>query len=91
MKKQYVQLFLSRVIVEMVTDVGRALQPCRYRLFTRMSCIILYPYSTYPCRGYSTHNAQHRKTHVIHRLTPENIRDTHSDRRHSNLTNTREV
>ena len=41
---------------EMVVDWGRALQPCRYRLFTHMSCIILYPYSTYPCRGY---------THVI--------------------------
>ena len=31
---------------EMVVDGGRALQPCRYRLFTHMSCIILYPYST---------------------------------------------
>ena len=43
---------------ELVVDGGRALQPCRYRLFTHMSCIILHPYSTYPCRGY---------THVIHR------------------------
>ena len=31
---------------ELVVDGGRALQPCRYRLFTHMSCIILYPYST---------------------------------------------
>ena len=75
---------LSRVIVKMVVDGGRALQPCRYRLCTHMSCIILYPYSTYPCRGYSTHNDQHRKRHVIHILTPEN-----TERRHSNLTNTR--
>ena len=52
-----VQMTLSRVIDKMVVDEGRALQPCRYRLFTHMSCIILYPYSTYPCRGY---------THVIH-------------------------
>ena len=37
---------------ELVVDEGRALQPCRYRLFTHMSCIIIYPYSTYPCRGY---------------------------------------
>ena len=51
-----VQMTLSRVIDKMVVDEGRALQPCRYRLFTHMSCIILYPYSTYPCRGY---------THVI--------------------------
>ena len=51
-----VQMTLSRVIDKMVVDEGRALQPCRYRLFTHMSCIILYPYSTQPCRGY---------THVI--------------------------
>ena len=51
---------------DMVVDGGRALQPCRYRLFTHMSCIILYPFSTYPCRGYSAHNNQHRKKHVIH-------------------------
>ena len=51
-----VQLTSSRVIDKMVVDEGRALQPCRYRLFTHMSCIILYPYSTQPCRGY---------THVI--------------------------
>ena len=31
---------------ELVVDGGRALQPCRYRLFTHMYCIILYPYST---------------------------------------------
>ena len=31
---------------ELVVDEGRALQPCRYRLFTHMYCIILYPYST---------------------------------------------
>ena len=41
-----VQMTLSRVIDKMVVDEGRALQPCRYRLFTHMSCIILYPYST---------------------------------------------
>ena len=51
-----VQLTSSRVIDKMVVDEGRALQPCRYRLFTHMSCIILCPYSTQPCRGY---------THVI--------------------------
>ena len=61
-----VQLTLSRVIDKMVVDGGRALQPCRYRLFTHMSCINLYPYSTYPCRGYSAHNT----------LSPENTRDT---------------
>ena len=54
--KGVVQMTLSRVIDKMVVDEGRALQPCRYRLFTHMSCIILYPYSTQPCRGY---------THVI--------------------------
>ena len=37
---------------ELVVDEGRALQPCRYRWCTHMSCIIIYPYSTYPCRGY---------------------------------------
>ena len=37
---------------ELVVDGGRALQPCRYRWCTHMSCIIIYPYSTYPCRGY---------------------------------------
>ena len=42
----HVQMTLSRVIDKMVVDEGRALQPCRYRLFTHMSCIILYPYST---------------------------------------------
>ena len=31
---------------ELVVDGGRALQPCRYRWCTHMSCIILYPYST---------------------------------------------
>ena len=41
-----VQMTSSRVIDKMVVDEGRALQPCRYRLFTHMSCIILYPYST---------------------------------------------
>ena len=41
-----VQMTLSRVIDKMVVDEGRALQPCRYRLFTHMYCIILYPYST---------------------------------------------
>ena len=41
-----VQMTLSRVIDKIVVDEGRALQPCRYRLFTHMSCIILYPYST---------------------------------------------
>ena len=41
-----VQMTLSRVMDKMVVDEGRALQPCRYRLFTHMSCIILYPYST---------------------------------------------
>ena len=41
-----VQMTLSRVIDKMVVDEGRALQPCRYRLFTHMSCIIIYPYST---------------------------------------------
>ena len=56
----------SRVIDKMVVDEGRALQPCRYRLFTHMSCIILYPYSTQPCRGY---------THVIHyyQVQPLNV------------------
>ena len=34
---------LSRVIDKMVVDEGRALQPCRYRLFTHMYCI--------PCTG----------------------------------------
>ena len=43
---KYVQMTLSRVIDKMVVDEGWALQPCRYRLFTHMSCIILYPYST---------------------------------------------
>ena len=52
----FVQMTLSRVIDKMVVDEGRALQPCRFRLFTHMSCIILFPYSTQPCRGY---------THVI--------------------------
>ena len=37
---------------KMVVNGGRALQPCRYRWCTHMSCIIIYPYSTYPCRGY---------------------------------------
>ena len=37
---------------ELVVNGGRALQPCRYRWCTHMSCIIIYPYSTYPCRGY---------------------------------------
>ena len=46
MKVIIVQLTSSRVIDKMVVDWGRALQPCRYRLFTHMSCIILYPYST---------------------------------------------
>ena len=41
-----VQLTPSRVIDKMVVDGGRALQPCRYRWCTHMSCIILYPYST---------------------------------------------
>ena len=43
-----VQLTPSRVIDKMVVDGGRALQPCRYRWCTHMSCIIIYPYSTYP-------------------------------------------
>ena len=54
---------------EMVVDGGRAPQPCRYRLFTHMSCIILYPYSTYPCRGYSTHHTLTPETNLIHTLT----------------------
>ena len=41
-----VQMTLSRVIDKMVVDEERALQPCKYRLFTHMSCIILYPCST---------------------------------------------
>ena len=44
--KTVVQMTSSPVIDKMVVDEGRALQPCRYRLFTHMSCIILYPYST---------------------------------------------
>ena len=54
---------------ELVVDGGRALQPCRYRLFTHMSCIILYPYSTYPYRGY-THVIQRTlDTLLVYRLT----------------------
>ena len=37
---------------KLVVNGGRALQPCRYRWCTHMTCIIIYPYSTYPCRGY---------------------------------------
>ena len=39
------------VQVERVCSVDQK-QPCRYRWCTHMSCIIIYPYSTYPCRGY---------------------------------------
>ena len=72
----------SRVIDKMVVDEGRALQPCRYRLFTHMSCIIIYPYSTQPCRGYTRDN-QHRRKQLLTRTTTE--------RRQSNLANIRGV
>ena len=86
-----VQMTLSRVIDKMVVDGGRALQPCRYRWCTHMSCIIIYPYSTYPCRGYGDtlentylyrHDTDTRDT---------DTRDTDTERRQSNLTNTRGV
>ena len=53
-EKIVVRVHDFRPDVKKVVREGREVKRCiteEYRLFTHMSCIILYPYSTYPCRG----------------------------------------
>ena len=70
----HVQMTLSRVIVEMVADVGGHFSPASYRWFTRMSLL----FSTHTAHNravarmsllFSTHTAHNRAVGTPHTIT----------------------